>query len=149
MATGAAEWLFVLTCLGLTWKHSFNKSTFRVFSEQHWRQLCTPLFSSVLPPVSNMVWSTLGIFNTPSILSADSTCFLLARLGNTHPQTSLRNSRLRQAGMWIESMVRADGLYGNRTGNTCLESSRSCWGSFLSCSWACGGWGEEEDHGRI
>lgn len=50
--------------------------------------------------------------------------------------TSLRNSRLRLAGMWMESMVREDGLKGNKTGNICLKSNSNCWGSFRSCSCA-------------
>ena len=34
--------------------------------------------------------------------------------------------------MWIESMVREDGLNGNKMGNTCLMSNSSCHGSFCS-----------------
>lgn len=43
-----------------------------------------------------------------------------ARLAMRIVQTSVRNSRLRHAGMWMESIVRADGLKGNKTGNMCL-----------------------------
>ena len=38
--------------------------------------------------------------------------------------------------MWIESMVREDGLNGNKMGNMCLMSNSSCHGSFCSSSYA-------------
>lgn len=141
MVTGATHWLFIMMCLCLNPSQTFNNLPhFKYFySEQYIQKLmtmCVTLFSSVVSTGSlTLVWSTSGIVNKPRIPSADCTCFLVC-LGITRPQTSLRNSRLRHAGMWIESMVREDGLKGNRTGNMCLESSSSCWGSFLSCSWA-------------
>lgn len=48
------------------------------------------------------------------------------------PQTLMRKSRPREAGMCSVSRLRADGVYGKRTGNVCLVSTRSWGGSFLS-----------------
>lgn len=44
---------------------------------------------------------------------------------NHSPQTLMRKSRPREAGMCSVSRPRADGVYGKRTGNTCFVSSRS------------------------
>lgn len=148
MATGTTWWLQIIYIFRLKSNLKKKSSIFQVFlfwavgTKNNERCVCLILLSSAFstgsPP---LIWSIFTRFHRSSG-SLHCTRFLLTLTGNqadvgiAHLQTSLRNSRLRHAGMWIESMVREDGLNGNKTGNMCLESSNSCWGSFRSCSCA-------------
>lgn len=111
-----------------------------------WFFLCSSVLST---GCQALIWPIFLTLNR-SLNSLFCIYFLFAltgtevHVGSLCLQTSLRNSRLRQAGIWMESMVREDGLNGNKTGNMCLKSNSNCCGSFRSCSCACGKRGKTE-----
>lgn len=123
-----------------SYKIFFHILSVFILSSRHKKwQMCVILYSSLCTGSQSVISSTFIDLTALSSLYCIYCLLSLsgneAKVGNVHFQTSLRNSGLTRVGMWVESMVRDDGLNGNKTRNMCLKPTSSCWVILLL--WLC------------